>query len=282
MNNLLFDRPFRILKIALVTLTLTGCGQSMSGKYANEMMEVEFKSGNKAYISMGIEGISRTTTEVRYELKDDKIILHNQAGNFILARNKDGTLSGPMAGLAGPLRKQSGSAGSAKSVASADKSHPTPPVSGIEREAQNAVLAEVAKHCRKGPDGSWITLATAGSPYAPEHFYRQFREIAVNKVESSDLSEADRMNGFEWAGEVEFKRTPCREIGDPGMSSVLGMTERQRGEWTQWVDFQPTSVPVQKVKGKWQVTPHTGLLEGDPLLSGALPPASVFSTASAK
>jgi hypothetical protein len=283
MNDFLFRRILRLLTVAVASLTFAGCGQGMSGKYGNEIMQVEFKGG-KAYVSMGIEGLSRTTTEVNYELKGDKIILHNQAGNLVLTRNKDGTLSGPMDALAGPLRRQSGSASSAKSVASADRSRPAPPVSGVEREATDVVLAEIGKHCLKGPDGSWITLMTAGSSWAPEHFYRQFRDITVDAVEATELSDADHMNGFEWAGEITFKPTIAREIGDPGLShlSNMQMIERQQGHWTQWIDFQPQGVPVQKFKGQWQVKPSMGMFEGDPLLSGALPPATVFSTVNTK
>lgn len=278
-----------ILKMLMVgilfagSLTLTGCSSGMSGKYANEMMEVEFK-GSKAYVSMGIEGLARTTTEVKYEVQGDNIILHNQAGNLVLTRNKDGSLSGPMDGLVGPLRRQSASAGSAKPVASADKSRPTAQVSGVEKEAKDVVMAEIAKHCRKGPDGIWITLMTSGSSWAPEHFYRQFRDIAVDEVETAELSDADRMNGFEWAGAVTFKPTIAREIGDAGTSYISGtqMIERQRGQWTQWIDFRPQAVPVQKFKGKWQVKTPMGMFEGHALLTGTLPPETIFAQMSSK
>jgi hypothetical protein len=90
----------------LSAVLLSGCGKSMSGKYGNDMMQVEFKSSSKAYLSMGVEGLSRTTTEVNYEMSGDKITLHNQAGNLILTVNKDGTLGGsPMEALTGPLKK---------------------------------------------------------------------------------------------------------------------------------------------------------------------------------
>jgi hypothetical protein len=153
-------------------------------------------------------------------------------------------------------------------------------ISGQAAEARDAVLAEVAKHCRKGPDG-WYTVTVGGSQYAPEHFYRHFRELDVERVASANLSEADRLNGFEWSGEVVFKRTVCREMGEPGVSAVLGV-RRQRDQWTQWVDFQPTPVPVFKVHGKWQIQPKIGLLSGDALLTGVLPPPTIFSQAGAK
>jgi hypothetical protein len=138
-------------------------------------------------------------------------------------------------------------------------------ISGIEREAQDVALAEVMKHWMKGPDG-WITARTYGSSFAPIHVLRQFRELTVEGVHSTALSESDRMNGFEWAGEVSFKQAPCREAGEPGIM-LDGLPEgrgimRQRGRWTQWVDFEPEPVRVQKVKGKWQVHEDTWLLRG--------------------
>jgi hypothetical protein len=42
---------------------------------------------------------------------------------------------------------------------------------------------------------------------------------------------------------------------------------RQRGRWTQSVDFQPERVQIQKAKGNWQVPQDTWLLHGS--ISGA-------------
>lgn len=113
-------------------------------------------------------------------------------------------------------------------------------ISGMEREAQDAVLAEVRKQWIKGLDG-WITARTYGSSFAPIHVLRQVRELTVENVRSNNLSESDRMNGFEWAGEVSFKQAPVREAGEPGIM-LDGLPEgrgimRQRGRWTQWVEL---------------------------------------------
>ena len=137
-------------------------------------------------------------------------------------------------------------------------------VSGLEREAQEAVMSEVMKRWTKGPEG-WITARNIGTSFAPVEFLRQFREIAVEGVRVYDLSDSDRLNGFEWAGEVSFKQAPCREAGEPGLllDGLAGMNMvRQRGRWSQWVDFQPESVHVQKVKGRWQVNDDTWMLRG--------------------
>jgi len=144
--------------------------------------------------------------------------------------------------------------------------------------AQDAALAEVKKHWAKTPEG-WITARTTGSSFAPDHFLRQFRELTVENVRTADLTESDRMNGLEWAGQVSFKQALCREAGDPGImldGVVGGSIYRQRGRWTQWVDFQPDPVQVQKAKGSWQINPDTWLLRG------TMPGAEDFTKAGVK
>ena len=151
-------------------------------------------------------------------------------------------------------------------------------VSGIERAAQEAALAEVMKHWSKAPDG-WITARNTGSSFAPIEFLRQARELTVVGVREYDLSDSDRLNGFEWAGEVSFKQTPCREAGEQGivLDGMAGISIfRQRGRWSQWIEFQPDAVKVQKVKGKWQVHQDTWLLRGTP------PTAADFAKAGVK
>ena len=137
-------------------------------------------------------------------------------------------------------------------------------VSGMERAAQDAVLADVMKHWMKAPEG-WITARNTGSSFAPIEFLREIREITVEGVRSYALSDSDRLNGFEWAGEVSFKQAPCREAGEQGLvlDGMAGLSiVRQRGRWSQWVEFQPEPVKVQKVKGQWEIHQDTWLLRG--------------------
>jgi len=148
----------------------------------------------------------------------------------------------------------------------------------MEKAAQDAALAEVKKHWTKQSDG-WITARNTGSSFAPVRFLRQCRELTVEGVRMDDLTESDRMNGLEWAGEVRFKETPCREAGDQGV--VLdGMANisvfRQRGRWSQWIDFQPEALRLQKAKGQWQIPPDTWLLRGN------IPGAEDFANAGVK
>jgi len=165
---------------------------------------------------------------------------------------------------------KSGSGGSASSGASGDSASAGPAaggpqVSGAELEAENAAIAELQKHWTKGPNG-WTSAIVSGSPYAPDRYLRQFRDLTVERVESYDLTDADKMNGFDWAGEVLFKRSPGREAGDSGIlfDGNAGMIQRQPGRWSQWVDFQASAIKVQKQKGKWQVDTDTMLLRGHP------------------
>jgi hypothetical protein len=170
-----------------------------------------------------------------------------------------------------------GSPGCSKSD-SADSGGATAQISGMEREAQDAALAEVMKHWIKGPEG-WITARDTGSSFAPIQFLRQLREVTVEGVREYDLSDSDRLNGFEWAGEVSFKQAPCREAGEPGvlLDGLVGASAfRQRGRWTQWVEFQPEPVQIQKIKGKWQVHQDTWLLRGK------IPGAEDFAKAGVK
>jgi hypothetical protein len=170
------------------------------------------------------------------------------------------------------------SCGKSNSANSGGNGGSTAQPSGMERAAQDAAFAEVKKHWIKTSEG-WITARTSGTSFAPDHFLRQLREITVESVRSADLSESDRMNGLEWAGQVSFKQAPCREAGDSGilLDGMAGTSiYRQRGRWTQWVDFEPEPVQIQKVKGNWQVEPDTWLLRG------RLPAAEDFAKAGVK
>ena len=55
------------------------------------------------------------------------------------------------------------------------------------------------------------------------------------------------------------------EAGDQGvlLDGLANITVfRQRGHWTQWVDFTPEPLKLQKVRGQWQIPPDTWLLRG--------------------
>ena len=89
--------------------------------------------------------------------------------------------------------------------------------------------------------------------------------MTVTEVYAQEISESDRMNGVEWVGQISFQKTPSREAGDPGIA-FDGMADinlrRQKGQWTQWVDYLPEAVRAQKVKGQWQIEQDTWLMRG--------------------
>jgi hypothetical protein len=148
----------------------------------------------------------------------------------------------------------------------------------MERAAQDAALAEVKKNWSKAADG-WITARNSWTSFAPVRFVRKMRELAVEGVRSADLTEAGKMNGLEWVGEVKFKQSPCREAGDQGilLDDLANVTVfRQCGQWTQWVDFQRERIQIQKAKGNWEVPQDTWLLRGN------VPTADDFANAGVK
>lgn len=157
-----------------------------------------------------------------------------------------------------------GKSDSSTSTSSNGSSQNSSTLSPIEQEAQNAALGEIQKHFAKNADG-WITARTSGSPYAPEHFLRQIRDILIDQVSSNTPTDSDKLNGVDWSGQVTFKPLACREAGDAGMLlDGLGdiSPSRQPGQWTPWAQYQPEVLQLQKVKGQWQVDTNTWILHG--------------------
>ena len=125
-------------------------------------------------------------------------------------------------------------------------------------------MTEVKKHWVKGSEG-WTTALVGGSPYAPDHFLRQYKEIPLRGVKGDALDDADKLNGVEFYGTAYFNETPAREAGDPGIAfeGMAGISlNRAKGRWTQWVNYTPLNVRVSKVKGEWHVATDTTLTAG--------------------
>jgi hypothetical protein len=91
--------------VALMALTIPGCPSgNPSGKYQDDSgaVSVEFKSGNKAYVTLPIG-----TTQCDYEVDGDKITLKmpgDKGGNVVLTKKSDGSLDGGM--MLGTLKKK--------------------------------------------------------------------------------------------------------------------------------------------------------------------------------
>jgi hypothetical protein len=128
-------------------------------------------------------------------------------------------------------------------------------LSSDDQAAERVAMAELQKHWIKNSDG-WTTVVVSGSAYAPDRFLRQCRVLAIKEIEPQDLSESDKLNGFEWVGRANLKPTSCREGGGQsgmvldGVSNVV--VSKQHGRWSQWVDFTPGPMRFQKQKGAWQ------------------------------
>jgi outer membrane lipopolysaccharide assembly protein LptE/RlpB len=69
----------RLAALALACTFLAACGSRMRGHYKNpnDLMEVEFKSGNTAYPSM-----IGTTVEVKYRIDGDHIVFDTPRGSW--------------------------------------------------------------------------------------------------------------------------------------------------------------------------------------------------------
>jgi hypothetical protein len=140
----------------------------------------------------------------------------------------------------------------------------TAKLSAEEKQAQDAVLAEIQKRWVRSADG-WITALDSGNNYTPIPYLRQAREINVSGVEAWDLSEADKANGFEWTGEVSLKPSVFREVGEIGFvldGMAQPIVDRHKGQWSQWIDYAPEAVQVQKRAEKWQVDTDTFMMRG--------------------
>jgi len=170
-----------------------------------------------------------------------------------------------------------GHSGSYSSEASGESS--VPGNTRADREARDAARTELQRHFVTGPDG-WTTAVTTGNAYTQDHFLRQYKELVIEAVEPTELSESDHMNGFEWAGEATFKHTVCREAGGQPTFVLDGMANGQQayaekapGRWSQWVEYTPGPLRFQKQKGRW-----TFQWDGS-YLRGQLPGVSDFASA---
>jgi len=136
--------------------------------------------------------------------------------------------------------------------------------SPIEKEARQAAQTELDKHWTKTADG-YVTARDIGSSFAPFRYVRQAKDISIDSISPDEVTDTDKLNGIEWAGEATFKSTPVREAGESGpvLDGMANQTiMRPRGRWSQWLDYQPESIRLQKVKGQWQIQNDTWLLRG--------------------
>jgi hypothetical protein len=115
-------------------------------------------------------------------------------------------------------------------------------------EAVKVVQDELDRHWVKAGDG-WMSQFPAktnvftGQRAGPESMYRQVKELKFD-LETSELSDSDKLNGVTFRGTCDFHSVPVRVYGDP---SAFGPPAW--GPWHPSID----NLTVQKVKGKWDV-----------------------------
>ena len=162
--------------------------------------------------------------------------------------------------LLGTASCDRGKSSSSDSTASASTDG-SPTFSGLDKEAADAVMAQISKHWVKTADG-WIAAFNSGNQFAP-NYVRELREITVATVAPDDLDNSDKLNGVQWTGQVSFKKVPSREAGEAGPVSADGgySVMRGKGHWSQWVDATPPPVNAKKVNGIWQVQQDAFLIQ---------------------
>jgi hypothetical protein len=115
-------------------------------------------------------------------------------------------------------------------------------------DAAAAVQEQIDAHWIECSDG-WTTAAD-GKYGDSRHQFEQYKALAFT-IEEDQLSEADKLNGIEYRGSVEFAKTSARRyFAQPGFAGEFGNVGQG---WTQWRDASPMNLTVGRIKGKWQV-----------------------------
>jgi hypothetical protein len=136
-----------------------------------------------------------------------------------------------------------------------------------DAEAVKAMNEELAKRWTKTQDG-WVseypskTYIATGERAGPESFYRQIKELKF-QVQPDEISEADKLNGFQFQGTCQFNPSSVRTYNDP---NAFGPPR-----WSDWHTVQGT-VHIDKRKGQWLFSGIQGYL-----VNGTKPDAGTLS-----
>jgi len=242
--------------------SIFGGGSNPDGKYQASDGSVTLElNGGKASLN-----IAQIHIDGAYAVTGDKLTIRPLEGNtsqaLVFTINKDGSLDAPQGAPFPRLVKVNGSSTASSSSSSGGLFGS---LSGPNGQAQSALMAELQNHWLKRPDG-WTTAVVSGSAYAPEHYLRQCKDLAVQELQAAPVSEADKLNGIEWEGRATFKATVCREAGGNGGMVLDGMGSfgptRRVGQWSQWVDFTPGPLPFDKSKSGWEFRYDGSYLRG--------------------
>jgi len=268
MNNSWFRKGLLVFVLTGAGLA-AGCGGSIlgggskpDGKYQSSDGSVTLElNGGKASLN-----IAQIHIDAAYTVDGNKLTIRPLEGavsqTMIFTINKDGSLDAPQGAPFPRLEKVGGSSSSNGSSSSGGL---FASLSGANGQAQSALMAELQQHWLKRPDG-WTTAVVSGSAYAPEHYLRQCKDLAVQELQAAPVSEADKLNGLTWEGKATFKATVCREAGGDGGMVLDGMGSfgptRHVGQWSQWVDFTPGPLPFQESKAGWEFSYDGSYLRG--------------------
>ena len=263
-----------ILKTILVFVFIeagfaAGCGGSIFGGGSNPDGKYQASDGS---VTLELNGgkaslnIAQIHIDAAYTVDGNKLTIRPLEGaisqTIVFTINKDGSLDAPQGAPFPRLVKVSGSSSSSSSSSSGGL---LGSLTGGNGGPQGAAMAELQKHWIKRPDG-WTTAVVSGSAYAPEHYLRQCKDLAIQQLQPSPVSEADKLNGIEWEGQATFKATVCREAGGDGGMVLDGMGSfgptRRVGQWSQWVDFTPGPLPFQETKAGWEFRYDGSYLRG--------------------
>jgi hypothetical protein len=126
---------------------------------------------------------------------------------------------------------------------------PNASVNSMDEQAVAQVKADFESKWLKRDD-SWFTVEDEGM--FNRHNLVQVKGVSFKASPPvMSLTEADRLNGAEWSGQVFYSATASRSKPLQG-----------RGDWSGWVDgfrtssLRPNEVNVKKINGKWEMDAH--------------------------
>jgi hypothetical protein len=114
-------------------------------------------------------------------------------------------------------------------------------------EAKGQARAHWAKFFAECKNGSYYTIYHEVLENGPHETLTELRKV-VEHVESREISEADRLNGTEWAGKASFHAAAFRDH-----SYQLGESAQdfENGHWGEWHEDFTKQVELTKKNGKW-------------------------------
>jgi hypothetical protein len=249
MNSRFLQLTILLISILLVACSNSGSAQEtkkvdVGGRYIvkeetpafSKKVYLELKPTDNAH---GTYRMNPPSVGTEYEIKDDKIILYDNLRKPLYTGSiKDGDVYLPLRWSDQQLgtfrfRKTDGIEESNQRAVA-----PTPPPPpSLDDQAADEIRNIYGSIYAKCGD-SYYRIETGMPPT-----YRQFKEVTFQAAPRA-LSEADRLNGVEWAGKVNVSSRFVR--------STFAQAGRQR--WGDYgVPAEVAHFSARKVKGNWQL-----------------------------